>query len=112
MDLRQSLDYGTISGVVTKKREKAILAIPSTMYEPNGDKVVILDGFAVSVSQAPVAEGQLILYVEAATQFNRIYNLMVAISINGTLQWVATDVGSFRFVPSGPLPPVGEISEV
>ena len=112
MDLRQTLEHTSLSGVVTKAREKAILAIPSTSYDPNGPKTEIVDGFAIQVDQSPVALGQLILYAQVGGQFNRDYSLMVAIDFDDGLRWVTADIGSVKFVPTGPLPPVGNITEI
>ena len=70
--------------------------MPQTRQHPDEDQQVVIGGFLTTRPQTPVAEGQLLDYVEQINQFSTVHRLFVAVDVNqdGNLQWVEVDMTS------------------
>lgn len=88
-DVRTGLDYHSISGPKTKKRRFASIYVPQTDYHPSEQRLVIIGSLSTYVDQDPVAEGQLIDYAEATSNFSYAHRLFVAVDVlqDGNLEW-------------------------
>jgi len=88
-DVRTGLGYHSISGPKTKKRRFASIYVPQTDYHPSEQRLVTIGNFTTLVDQSPVAEGQLIDYAEATSDFSYAHRLFVAVDIyqDGNLEW-------------------------
>lgn len=95
-DVRIGLEYHTIAGPTTRPRRRARIFIPQTRQHPDEDKQVVIGGFLTTRPQTPVAEGQLLDYVEQINQFSTVHRLFIAVDKNqdGNLSWVETEMVS------------------
>lgn len=94
VDVRTGLGYHSISGPKTRPRKFANVFIETTNNHPDGQKRVIEGGFTYFVDQFPVAEGQLLVFLDRPDVFNENMTLFVAIDKlqDGVLAWVEVEM--------------------
>ena len=113
-DVRVGLEYHTIAGPVTRPRKFARVFIPQTRQHPDEDKQIVIGGFLTYQPQDPVAEGQLLDYVEQFNQFTTLHRLFIAVDVNedGNLSWVEVDMTSSTVNQGDPLDPnLGQLGQ-
>ena len=95
-DVRVGLEYHTIAGPKTRPRKRARIFVPQTRQHPDEDKQVVIGGFLTTQPQTPVAEGQLLDYVQQINQFSTVHRLFIAVDKNqdGNLTWIETEMVS------------------
>ena len=95
VDPRITLAHGTLTGVFSESfaLEEVPLYPRTTQTHPDEDRLVKREGLYTPVDQAPVAEGEMILYFyEVFGQ--KLVDAFVGVEINGVLQWKTVDIAS------------------
>ena len=95
VDPRTTVAHGTLTGVFTESLvQKEVPLYPrTTQTHPDQERLVRKEGLYTPVSQAPIAEGEMIIYFyEQYGQ--KVVEAFVAIEITGVLQWRPIDVAT------------------